>query len=124
MEDFGHLGRTKGAANHALVFMVRGLTEKWKQPFAYYLSSSTMSAVTMKDLTLHSIDKLVQCGLNVKVVIRDQGSSNRSVLKKHLGVTVDNHYFMYNGKHNLTMYDPPHLLKNTRNNLKCSGYAN
>lgn len=61
--------------------------------------------------------------MNVKVVICDQGSNNRSMLQNHIGVNVDKHYFMYNGKRILAMYDPPHLLKNIRNNLKSSGYA-
>jgi hypothetical protein len=28
--------RTGRGANHALVFMVRGVHRKWKQPIAYY----------------------------------------------------------------------------------------
>ena len=31
-EDYGMSGKTTYVANHALVFMVRGLTVKWKQP--------------------------------------------------------------------------------------------
>jgi hypothetical protein len=39
LEDFGPvLGRSKKIANQALVFMVRGLKQKWKQPIAYYFS--------------------------------------------------------------------------------------
>ena len=37
-EDLGSQGRTCNIANHALLFMVRGLHWKWKQPVAYYLS--------------------------------------------------------------------------------------
>lgn len=37
MEDFGGTGRTKHIANHASVFMVRGLFESWKQPFGFFL---------------------------------------------------------------------------------------
>ena len=37
-EDFGTLGRTDNPAKHALVFMVRGLTSKWKQPVGYFLA--------------------------------------------------------------------------------------
>ena len=36
VEDFGHIGRTQYIANHAIVFVVRGLLSKWKQPVAYY----------------------------------------------------------------------------------------
>ena len=123
LEDLGHLGRSRYVANHAIVFMARGLVEKWKQPFAYYLSSSTMSPSNLKLLLLHCIDKLLQCGLYVKTVICDQGSNNRSVLEHHLGVTIDKPYFMFNDKRILAVYDPPHLLKNIRNNLKKSGFT-
>jgi len=37
-EDLGSRGRICNIANHALLFMVRGLHRKWKQPLAYYLS--------------------------------------------------------------------------------------
>ena len=81
-----------------LVFMVRGLTEKWNQPICYFLTSSTVTPTLLKYLLFEGIDKLLQCGLNVKLVICDQGSNNRSVLQTQLGVTVDMPYFMYNDK--------------------------
>ena len=37
LEHFGHLGRSKYVANHALVFIVKGLIDKWKQPFALFV---------------------------------------------------------------------------------------
>ena len=50
LEDFGHLGKTKYVANHVGVFMVRGLTEKWKQPVAYFLTSGPISGDMLKCL--------------------------------------------------------------------------
>ena len=35
-EDFAFGGRSKYVANHATVFMVRGLETKWKQPLSYF----------------------------------------------------------------------------------------
>ena len=41
-EDFGELETSEFVANHALVFMVRGLLSKWKQPqYLYILHYST-----------------------------------------------------------------------------------
>jgi hypothetical protein len=37
-EDLGRQRWTCNIANHALVFMVRGLRRKWKQSVAYYFS--------------------------------------------------------------------------------------
>jgi hypothetical protein len=39
LEDFGTCGKTCFVANHATVFLVRGLTADWKQPVGYFLSS-------------------------------------------------------------------------------------
>ena len=35
-------------ANHAVVFMVRGLTFNWKQPVGYYLSSEPIKSEMLK----------------------------------------------------------------------------
>ena len=51
----------------------------------------------------------------------DQGSNNRSLFQK-LGVTVKQPYFTHNGKEIIVFFDPPHLLKNIRNNMKRTGY--
>ena len=40
-ENFGTAGSNK-IASHALVFMARGMTSNWKQPFSYYLSEVSL----------------------------------------------------------------------------------
>ena len=40
--DLGDLGRSQDYANHALVFMLRGLKYAWKQPIAYFLSHDSV----------------------------------------------------------------------------------
>ena len=49
-------------------------------------------------------------------MICDQGSNNCSVFR-NLGVTADKPYFHHLESEILVMFDPPHLLKNIRNNL-------
>ena len=49
-ENFGLLGKTKFVANHAIVFMVRSLVSKWKQPLGYFLSSGPMTGSTSSRL--------------------------------------------------------------------------
>ena len=122
LEDYGVTGRTRHVANHALVFLVRGLHGKWKQPIGYFLTSGTVSGVVLKDLLLSCLDKVNDIGLDPKIVICDQGSNNRNAITL-LGITVDKPFFQYNEKKVLVMYDPPHLLKNVRNNFKKSGYV-
>lgn len=57
LEDFGNYGRTKYVANHATVFMIRGLTFNWKQAVGYFLSGP-MNATLLHTLLLECIDKL------------------------------------------------------------------
>ena len=121
LEDLGTSGRTRYVANHACVFMIRRLVDKWKQPVGYFFTSGTMSPDRLKSALLDCIDKVQATGLVVKVVICDQGSNNRSVVNS-LGVTVDKPTFKHNDSTIFAMYDPPHLLKNIRNNLKRSGF--
>lgn len=115
--------RDEELANHAIAFMVRGITEKWKQPIGYFLSSGPMSGKAMKELVLQCISKVHSIGLTVMVVISDQGSNNRNLFEKQLGVTTENPYFMHNDSKIFTMYDPPHLVKNVRNNFKKHGFT-
>ena len=122
-EDFGNLGRTRFIANHAIVFLVRGMCEKWKQPLGYFLTSGTMSGSIMGTLLKDCITKVEACGLSVKVVISDQGSNNQNMFQTVLGATVDSPHFEHNGHRVYTLYDPPHLLKSVRNNLKNKGFC-
>ena len=121
-EDFGRLGEIKFVANHALVFMVRGLTSKWKQPVGYFLSSGPMTGATMKELLCECIQKVTEVGLNVKVLIGDQGSNNRNLFEKVLGASPKKPYFTASEKV-FVLYDPPHLLRSIRNNLKKHGFS-
>ena len=68
------------------------------------------------------IAKLEEIGLQTKVLVYDQGSNNRSFLNKLENVSIQKPYFVCNGRKVLVMYDPPHLLKNIRNNLIKSNY--
>ena len=121
-EDFGYLGRTAFIANHAIVFLVRGLHDKWKQPVGYFLSSGTMKGHTMATLLKDCISKVENCGLTVKVIISDQGSNNRNMFETVIGITEQEPHFMHSGHKVYVLYDPPHLVKNVRNNLKKHGF--
>ena len=121
-ENLGSLGHTQYIANHALAFMVRGLASKWKQCIGYFLSSGPMAGKNLVSLVHEAIDKLALIGLCVKCVICDQGSNNRNFMQTLCGVSVGQPYFTYNGHKVYALYDPPHLLKNIRNNFKRHGF--
>lgn len=120
-EDYGHpVGKTKNAADQALVIMVRGMTIKWKQPVGYFLSSGPTKANILQDLLLETVRRVFNAGGFVKAVICDQGSNNRSMFKG-LGTSHTKPYFEYHfgeKDHSIFCYfDPPHLLKSLRNNF-------
>ena len=115
--------RGEELANHALVFMVRGLLLKWKSPIGYFLSNGPMKATVMKQLMLQAVSELRAIGLNVIVVLSDQGSNNVSMFETELRVSVEQPFFTYQDSKVFVMYDPPHLMKSIRNNLKKHGYV-
>ena len=51
-------------------------------------------------------------------IVCDQGSNNRSFLHQMENVTLNKPYIKYGDKKIFVIYDPPHLLKDIRNNLK------
>ena len=122
LEDFGNGQRTLKIANHAGVFMVSGIADNWKQPVGYVLSSGPVSGKRLKTLLLNCIEKVAETGLKVRVFVCDQGSNNRQMVNE-LGVTTDRPYFFnHDGEKVYVLYDPPHLIKNIRNNMKKHGF--
>lgn len=117
-EDLGESGRNIYVADHALVFMVRGLFSKWKQPLAYFVTSGPIKGDNLHKVAKACLAKLEGIGLSVRVLICDQGSNNRNFIETHEKVTIERPYFIHNGRKVFVVYDPPHLLKNVRNNLK------
>jgi len=115
-EDFGHLGAGTALCNNALVFMVKGLCAKWKQPIGYFVSHNATCAEKLLSLVSTALQKLSAVGLDVRVIVCDQGSTNQHMLRL-LDVTVERPCVEMQGKQVTFMYDPPHLLKSIRNNL-------
>ena len=122
LEDFGPWGKTDRRANTALVFMARGITSHWKQPIGYFLSHGPMDRDRLCHLLLECISNLSKVGLTVKCIVSDQGPSNQGMIFKCLKITEDDCKFQHEGKDIFVFFDPPHLLKSVRNNLKNSGF--
>ncbi|XP_047115293.1 uncharacterized protein LOC124795347 [Schistocerca piceifrons] len=80
-EDFGSLGRTSKVATQALMFLVRGLRQKWKLPVAYFTSCKQTKSDVMKQLLFVVLEKLFTVGLKVRCIVCDQGSNNRSLVR-------------------------------------------
>ncbi len=104
-------------ANHASVFIVRSMTEKWKQPMVYFLTNGVMTAKTIKEKVVEAVTTLQSIGLDPRVLVCDQGANNCSAIKA-LGVTKSRPYFLKV----YLLYDTPHLMKNIRTALKNFGF--
>jgi hypothetical protein len=113
-EDLGIQGRTCSIANHALLLMVRDLHRKWKQPVAYYLSRES----TKVEIFVHFLNVVLgacqNVGLHVVATVCDMGTNNVNAMKL-LGSTRNEPFFQFQKQAIATIYDPPHLLKCTRN---------
>jgi hypothetical protein len=115
-EDLGSLGRTNRYANHALVFMVRGIRKKMQAncSLVFYKRYCKDTSVET-NYCLHQ-----EIGLNVVATVCEQGSTNRTAIKELCGENRDRpspFYFIVDGKRICTIFDVPHLLKNIRNAL-------
>lgn len=115
-EDLGHLGRSGKSAKLVLVVMIRGLYNKWKLPFAYFISSSGVTGDQMVSIVRSSIEKLYKIGFSPSIITCDQGTNNRKMFSL-LGGTPENPFALINCKKIFLMYDIPHLMKSIRNNL-------
>ena len=116
-EDYGSVGgRGKGLASQALVVMVHGLTNKWKQVLGYFLASGGTKAAMLKNIVCSAIDMISDIGGNVVAITCDQGANNRALFS-NLGVTVESPFFVHSSAKIFCFFDPPHLFKSVRNNL-------
>jgi len=114
-------------ADKALVFMVRGLRKKFKQPVAFYLSNSNMNSSDLATI-IKEVIKAVQCtGLDVISRVCDQALSNVAAINRLKKETKDDYLkagreyyevsFEINNNKIIPLFDAPHLLKGLRNRL-------
>ncbi|CAH0407775.1 unnamed protein product [Chilo suppressalis] len=114
-------------ANHATVFMIRGLIKNYKQPIAYTFCNGATKATVLKDFIKEIISKLQEAGFQVIATVCDQGTNNQKAIKSLIedkrqnllvaGTELKRNTFDVNGNEIIPLYDPPHLLKGIRNNL-------
>ncbi|KAG0437470.1 hypothetical protein HPB47_017434 [Ixodes persulcatus] len=109
--------RSSEIANSVLVVLLSGVSKQWIQPLSFILVSKKLNPEDLEKMIIDIIQDLGSGGVLVKAVICDQGGSNRTMATK-LGVTPDHPFFMVGDERVYFMFDTPHLLKCTRNNLR------
>lgn len=125
-EEFGELS-SNHIADHALVFMIRGMYNNWKMPFAYYFTESGMKTISLVRSIKEVVTAVQSCGLEVMALVCDQGANNsaainylkRETREKYVrnNEVQSNICLEINDKPIFHIYDVPHLLKGIRNNL-------
>lgn len=75
-------------ANHALVFMVKGLRKPFKQPVAYHFSNS-LNKIELKSLIKKVItnNKIQTTGLIILCTVCDQSTVNVSAINNLINET-------------------------------------
>lgn len=114
-------------ADHVMVFMLRGITRKWKQPIAYFFTSGAMNSNDLKRNIEEIIKEVHAIGLRIVATVCDQHPVNVTAVNKLYEKTNSlysrqsrenrNFGFEVDGKEVVPLFDPPHLLKGVRNNL-------
>jgi hypothetical protein len=114
--DLGEEGRQPVPGSKIVLFMIRGLVQKWKMPVAYYVVHKTVTAKIVCKLITNCIKSITTTGLQLKAIVCDQSSTNRKAAAL-LGVSKDKPFLMNNERKVYFLYDFPHVLKCVRNNL-------
>jgi len=122
-EDLGSQGRTSNIANRAQVFMLRGLCQKWKQPVAYYLTHGSTSGEMLVHFLKEVLDACQNSGLVVVATVCNMGANNVKALKL-LGVSAKQPFFTFKSQEIAAVFDPPHLLKYTRDLFRTHDVVN
>ena len=111
-EDFGEHGKSLKKANHALVFMVKGLIKNWKMVLGYFFYSGGINTSKLKELYEAGIKKVQEMGMKIVFTVCDQEGVHRSLFKT-LGMTPEDSSFEINGERIHFFYDTPHLLNSS-----------
>ncbi|XP_053625003.1 uncharacterized protein LOC128683403 [Plodia interpunctella] len=115
-------------SDHAQVFMLRGIVKNYKQAVSYTFSAAATKGPELAKQLKAVIKKVIEAGFIVVATICDQGTNNRQAINilmeethaasLRLGNEPKDNTFIVDGHEIVPLYDPPHLLKCIRNNLK------
>ena len=125
--DYGGCERRTVLADHALVFMIRGLHKKWKQPICYTFCEGCTPTADLIRMIKMLVREVRNTGLHLVATICDQGATNQAAINTLLFDTkiycqqnnIENRYqgYLIDNLEVLHLYDFPHLLKGVRNSL-------
>lgn len=83
LEDWGN-NRTSKVADHALIFMLRGLHTGWKMPISYNFCAKTTNKAQLTRCIKEHIVQINKAGFSIVATVCDQGSSNVAAIHELL----------------------------------------
>lgn len=106
-------------ASKALVFMIGGISSRWKQTIAYYLTGNSINPSSFYEIVISLIEKCEAVGLKVNSFTSDMGPCNQR-LWKDFGINASRigrpiNYVIHPCDAERKLYffaDVPHLFKN------------
>ena len=81
----------EGQATHGLVFMLGGLSSRWKQVIAYYLTSNKTDGSVLRPIVLEITEIAAGIGFHICAVASDMGSANRAMWTT-FGLATNRHF--------------------------------
>lgn len=117
-------GSFENLATHALVFMIAGMSTRWKQIVAYHLTDNSFCPKIIKKFLFDLIYSCENLALKINVIISDMSGNNQALLQQ-CGIIVGRHSVTTNScdhpcastRKLFFMLDALHILKNIRNHL-------
>lgn len=117
LEDNG-VGNPLKFADHALVFLIRGIRSGYKLPVAYYFVDSVTSTLRLKHYIKKIHKYVIDCGLDVCAFVCDQASTNVAAINKMKSETArerwrkgKNHFGMYKSSKYHVLFLYPKIIK-------------
>lgn len=107
-------GFSKNVADHGLVFMLRGINQKWKQPVSFYFVRSSVKTIQLKGILKEVISTIHErTDFRILATVSDQGSANVAAISAlSVECGFGNDFIFKVGDHKIFhIFDPPHLIK-------------
>lgn len=114
----------EGVATNVMVFMLGGITSKWKPTVGYYFTGKSVNSIVYDGIIKDIIAKSEEIGLKIVSIVSDMGSCNQALwrnwniqAKQHSEVcNFIPHPYDFTRKIYIVP-DPVHLFKNMKNML-------
>lgn len=111
-------------AKYALTYMVSSPINHCKIPIAFYFSGGQTLSKDLERLSKLIITKLFRIGINIHLLIFDQGTSNRKLYRNlcpnsesSFNITIESETGHSINHSVYVLFDIPHIIKAIRNNL-------